>query len=93
MESVPPRGSGWVRNLKIYETPSCVPTRHREVALTPSRSKIQGTKFSQATLKHSELSNRAKKYFLKNFLTGHGPLPYKTALAQNASQRDEVNQT
>jgi len=44
---------------------------------------IQGTKFSQATLEHFELSNRAKKYFLKNFLTGYGALPYKTALAQN----------
>jgi hypothetical protein len=37
MESVPPRGSGWVRSLLRYSImTSFALTRYREVVLTPS---------------------------------------------------------
>ena len=41
MKSVPPRGSGWVRQLYLSALePSFAPTRYREVVLTPSRRRL-----------------------------------------------------
>src|SRR5215470_17261093 len=35
-QSVPPRGSGWVRRLKSIDKTNCVPTRYHEAVLTAS---------------------------------------------------------
>jgi len=52
MESVPPRGSGWVRSQKIVHARSLrdrnsgsAPTRYREVVLTP----FHGSDFARAS--------------------------------------------
>jgi hypothetical protein len=36
-QSVPPRGSGWVRSPFLSMDQDCVPTRYREVVLTAAK--------------------------------------------------------
>jgi hypothetical protein len=55
MESVPPRGSGWVRSQRRQNCLGIihdfVPTRYREVVLTASKQRRGGTDSSQVRLK------------------------------------------
>src|SRR6185503_10378547 len=58
MESVPPRGSGWVRSVSFAGDSSSAPTRYRAVVLTPCHC---DRCFSRSSLDHREFRRHVRE--------------------------------